>query len=204
MTQIAKNIRLRRLELGLSQQTLADLLGYTDRSSIAKIEAGRAELTGSKILALAEALCCSADALLGKENTDPSVCFNVIGEVSCGFGSVAYEEFGEKIEIPVSRLHGRKKDDFFVLKIKGQSMYPDYRQGDLVLIEKTPTVKSGQVGVVIYDDEMGTLKRIEFGADNTLRLIPINPSFPPVTLKGEELSHCKILGVPRLLIREIE
>lgn len=65
MLPLYDNIRRRRIELGLSQQELAERSGYTDRSSIAKIEAGKVDLTQSKILAIAKALNISPGTLMG-------------------------------------------------------------------------------------------------------------------------------------------
>lgn len=45
MNQLYKNIRSRRLQLGMSQEELAQKVGYTDRTSIAKIEAGKVDLS---------------------------------------------------------------------------------------------------------------------------------------------------------------
>lgn len=49
MKQLYKNIRKFREELGLSQQELAEKVGYKSRTSIAKIEAGKVDLSNSKI-----------------------------------------------------------------------------------------------------------------------------------------------------------
>ncbi len=46
---LAENIKNRRLELGLSQQELADAMGYKSRSTIAKIEAGENSVPAKKI-----------------------------------------------------------------------------------------------------------------------------------------------------------
>ena len=59
----------------MSQTVLADLTGYTDRSSIAKIEAGEVDLTLQKILTFAKALRVSPGDLMGdvleyKKNDD--------------------------------------------------------------------------------------------------------------------------------------
>lgn len=45
MLALYDNIKKRRMELGMTQDDLAKLTGYTDRSSIAKIEAGKVDLT---------------------------------------------------------------------------------------------------------------------------------------------------------------
>lgn len=63
-------IRNRRKELRMTQDELARLTGYNDRSSIAKIEAKKADLSQSKIIAFAEALKVTTSYLMdgdGKE-----------------------------------------------------------------------------------------------------------------------------------------
>ena len=65
MLPLYDNIRRRRIELGMSQQDLAEKAGYTDRSSIAKIETGKVDLTQSKIIAIAKALEISPGTLMG-------------------------------------------------------------------------------------------------------------------------------------------
>ena len=56
MLALYKNIKARRLELKMSQDRLAELTGYKDRSSIAKIEKREVDLAESKIREFATAL----------------------------------------------------------------------------------------------------------------------------------------------------
>jgi len=70
MLGLYDNIKRRRIELGMSQDELAKLTGYTDRSSIAKIEAGKVDLTRSKIMLFAEALRISPADLMGWESDE--------------------------------------------------------------------------------------------------------------------------------------
>ena len=85
-------------------------------------------------------------------------------------------------------------------------MYPIYMDGDKVLIVKQSTLNnSGDVGVVIYDDNCGTLKKVEYvKGEDWLELIPINPMYQRERIEGEKLEHCRVIGIPTLLIREIE
>ena len=139
--------------------------------------------------------------------TEDYTTFPVIGEVAAGYDHIAVEDWdGDTVDIPNSFLKGHRKDEFFVLRVKGDSMYPEYQDGDKVLILKQPSLNySGQVGVVIYDGEIGTLKRVEYvQGEDWMRLVPINPSFPPLRIEGFALEQCKVLGIPKLLIREIE
>lgn len=88
-------------------------------------------------------------------------------------------------------------------------MYPTYQTGDRVLILRQKDVPtSGAVGAVMYDDECATLKIIEKrtskDGNNFIRLKPINPQYPPRDICGEELEHFSVIGIPKLLIRDIE
>lgn len=140
------------------------------------------------------------------EVSNDNVSFPVIGGVAAGYDYIAYEDWnGDSIEIPRSYLHGRQPQEYFVLRVQGDSMYPDYQNGDHVLVLRQSTMdRSGQVGVVIYGDENATLKRIEYSeGENWFTMRPINPQFPPVTIRDEALEHCTVLGVAKMVIREL-
>lgn len=74
--KIGDRIRFRREELGLSQDELAQKLGYKSRSSINKIEKGQNDIPQSKVRDFAIALDTTAEYLLGldkKENTKADI-----------------------------------------------------------------------------------------------------------------------------------
>lgn len=60
MSELGKKIKLRREELGLSQDDLARMLGYKHKSSINKIELGAADVPRAKVPAFAKALGMTA------------------------------------------------------------------------------------------------------------------------------------------------
>lgn len=60
-----ERVKLKRIEIGLSQEAFAIRCGYTDRSSIAKIEKGEIDISRSKIIALSTALGVSPSYLMG-------------------------------------------------------------------------------------------------------------------------------------------
>lgn len=68
MSVLNERIKQRREELEMSQAELAELLGYSDRSTIAKIEKGTNDITQSKIEAFAKALRTTPAYLMGWEN----------------------------------------------------------------------------------------------------------------------------------------
>lgn len=211
---IYDRIKYLREKQGLSQQDLAEKVGFKTASAVNKIELGLRDINQSKVVAFAQALETTPSYLMGWDDnlkapdvSTETVTFPVIGEIAAGYDNIAVEDWsGDTVEIPISYLKGRNKEDYFVLSVKGNSMYPLYIDGDKVLILKQSTLDySGEIGAILYDDEIATLKKVEYViGEDWLKLIPINPEYMPKEIKNEDLDHCRVIGVPKLLIREIE
>ena len=212
---IGKNIKNRRKELDLTQEDIAKRIGVS-KQTVQKYESGViANIPSDKIEMVAEILKTTPAKLMGWEDsnryisptiTDDVVTFPVIGEIAAGYDEIAVEDWsGETVEVPKSYLRGREHSEFFVLSVHGDSMYPLYQDGDKVLILRQSTLnRSGDVGAIVYDGECATLKKIEYAqGEDWLRLIPINPNYPPREITGSDLEQCRVLGVPTLLVREI-
>lgn len=76
MLELYKNIKERRLKLGMTQTELAEKLGYSDKSAIAKIESGKIDIPQSKIVAFAKALHTSPSELMGWDEPKNEYYFN--------------------------------------------------------------------------------------------------------------------------------
>ena len=63
--EIGSRIRAKREELGMTQEQLANKLGYKSKSSITKIESGERDLRQKKIKTIADALGTTPDYLMG-------------------------------------------------------------------------------------------------------------------------------------------
>lgn len=217
---IYDRIRKLREEKGMSQQELAERVGFKTASAVNKIELGLRNINQSKVSDFAKALNTTTSYLIDGEDrpnaqsfklvpptiTDDVVTFPVIGEIAAGYDEIAVEDWsGETVEVPKSYLRGRDRSEFFVLSVHGDSMYPLYQDGDKVLILRQSTLnRSGDVGAIVYDGECATLKKIEYvQGEDWLKLIPINPNYPPREITGSDLEQCRVLGVPTLLVREI-
>lgn len=182
-------------------------------------EKGTREPNSDDLVSYAKSYGVSIDYLIGRTETrTPAVSssapgistkfvtFPVIGEVAAGYDHYADEDWTEgNIDVPETWLKGKPKDDFFVLRVSGDSMHPQYQNGDVVLVQKQATMDySGQIGVVLYDDDKATLKRVEFiMGEDWMKLSPINPQYPPIMVRDEKLEHCRVLGVPKMLVRNI-
>lgn len=190
--------RLRELK-GLSQEALAEMVGYTDRSSIAKIEAGKVDLTQSKIAAFAAALSVSPARLMGIEDRpayDPSAFsplprtkeWHVLGATACG-RPIHEEIFDETVTAP----EDIKAD--VVFRCVGDSMInARIFDGDLVFIRLRPEVENGRIAVVRIGDEYTLKKVYYFPEEGRLVLRPCNPLMSDKVFTGEQLNDIEIVG----------
>jgi transcriptional regulator with XRE-family HTH domain len=92
MLALYKNIKARRLELKMSQDRLAELTGYKDRSSIAKIEKGEVDLAESKIREFAKALKITPQELMGWDDPDADISIDETFERICEFYNILNPE----------------------------------------------------------------------------------------------------------------
>ena len=148
----------------------------------------------------------SAPSLPSPAITEDTVTFPVITSVAAHYDSVSIDESatGDKIEVPRAYLKGRKAEEFCAMRVRGDSMYPDFRNGDIVLVLKQSTMNhSGEIGVISYGDDEMTIKRINYvDGEDWLELVPLNNLYPPKRIEGVDLESCHVIGIPRVLIRE--
>lgn len=212
MPSFGSNLRYLRKTKQMTQIELADALGLA-YSTISMYERGEREPSFEVMETIADYFNVTMDFLVGKDIlsnnaahvTDDVVRFPVLGDVAAGFEHVALTDWeGATAEFPRSALRGRPAEDYLALRVCGDSMYPFYLDGDVVLILRADTLEhDGQVALVRYDGENATLKKVEQLADG-LRLIPLNPIYPPRIISGVDLEQCSIIGIPRLLLRNVE
>lgn len=148
----------------------------------------------------------SAPSLPSPAITEDTVTFPVITSVAAHYDGVSIDEsaVGEKIEVPRAYLKGRKAEDFCAMRVRGDSMYPAFQNGDIVLVLRQSTMNhSGEIGVISYGDDEMTIKRINYvDGEDWLKLVPLNPAYPPRRIEGVDLESCHIIGIPQVLIRE--
>ena len=230
MLELYKNIKKFRVQNDMSQAELAKLTGYTDRSSIAKIEKGLVDLSLSKIEAFADALGVDPGDLMGDEwessivdnarldlaehfnydafniakfqdaehldgisahtvvcekgleyTTKPLNCIPIYGTIPAGIPVAAIQDIEGYEEIDPSMLRGGKR--YFGLKVKGNSMYPMFMEGDTIIVNQQPDCESGQICAVRVNGDDATLKKvIKQGATTVLQ--PLNPEYEPMFFVG--------------------
>lgn len=148
----------------------------------------------------------SAPSLPSPTITEDTVTFPIVTSVAAHYDSVSTDESatGERIEVPSAYLKGRKPKEFCAMRVRGDSMFPSFQDGDVVLVLRQTTMNhSGEIGVISYGDDEMTIKRINYvDGEDWLELVPLNNLYPPRRIEGVDLESCHIIGIPRVLIRE--
>ncbi|MBE6679405.1 MAG: LexA family transcriptional regulator [Ruminococcaceae bacterium] len=107
-------------------------------------------------------------------------------------GSGVHLESNDATEISVVENEKTKRADF-ALRVSGDSMEPRYHDGDILLVENTPSIEVGELGIFICDGE-GYFKELGNGC-----LISLNKKYEPIPLSQFESFSCRgtVIGTLR-------
>ena len=197
-------------------------ISKVNEGAISQYRAGKYKASQRSLDKLARALNVSIPWLMGADVpmtdeptaptlpsptiTEDTMTFPVITSVAAHYDGVSIDESttGEKIEVPRAYLKGRKAEEFCAMRVRGDSMFPAFQNGDVVLVLRQSTMNhSGEIGVISYGDDEMTIKRINYvDGEDWLELVPLNPAYPPRRIEGVDLESCHVIGIPRVLIRE--
>ena len=202
---LASNIRYLRKKQGWSQEYLAERLGYKSYTTIQKWESGVSEPPLKKAHAIAELFQVDIDDLTKKDleklqnpgdafdsNLAPlprkslcSIRIPVLGSVPAGTPIEAIQDIVDWEEIPGDA--GAAGQEYFALQVSGDSMYPEYLTGDVVIVRRQSTCDTGDDCIVYVNGYDATLKTVKLNSDGSITLHPINPQYPPRTFSAEEV-----------------
>lgn len=102
----------------------------------------------------------------------------ILGKVTAGQPILAVENYEGFIQYPAG-VCALPDNDLFALRVTGSSMIEaGILDGDIVIVEKTPTAENGDIVVALIDDE-ATVKRF-FKEDGHFRLQPENRTMLPI------------------------
>lgn len=132
---------------------------------------------------------------LNKANTNSAVVF-VYGTIPAGVPMECIEDIIDTEEISADMLKGDKQ--FFGLKVKGDSMFPDYLDGDTLILEKTSDFENGQDCVVMINGNDGTFKRV-FKNEQGIILQPLNNNYQPMIYSNEQIETLPIRIIGRVV-----
>ena len=192
---IGPQIRLLRKEANMTQQELASKL-YVSQQAVGKWERGEATPNPETIVAMSRIFGVSADTLLG-ESAPPlstgGTWVPVLGDVAAGIPIEAVENIVDYEEIDTAMAANGK---YYGLRIKGSSMEPRIRDGDVVIVRQQEDADTGDTAVVLVNGESATVKRIKKEPDGGLWLLPNNPAYDPQHYSPAEVAEkpVRIIG----------
>lgn len=188
--------RIKQLRTGLEmkQSDLAKRLNV-GQNTISNWETGKTEPDTGSLQKMASLFGVSIDYILGHvtlKTSEEGLQVPVLGDVAAGIPIEAIQDIVDYEEIDAA-LAG--SGDFFGLRLKGASMEPRMREGDVVIVRKQDDVESGDVAVVMVNGDNATVKRIKKGPSG-ITLIPNNPVFDPMFYTNDEIQSLpvRILG----------
>ena len=203
MSELSTRVRLRREALGLSQEQLAQRMGYRSKSSITKLEKGVNDIPQARLEELAQALETTPAYLLGLDAPCPPPGFEplpamtmvpLVGSIACGTPITAEQNVEQYIGVPAA-WHAD-----FALTCHGDSMAPTICDGDIVCVRIQSDVENGGIAAVRIGQEI-VLRRIyrqgdvvTLTADNTAVCPPMvcmGPALNKIQIEGRAVGFCR-------------
>lgn len=193
---LGKNIKAARLALGITQEDLATRLNLS-KASISKYESGSLEPNSQTLLRISQILKISIDSLLENEQhisqspTKPrrkGVRIPVLGRVQAGMPVEAMEEILDYEEITEEMA---ATGEFFGLYVRGDSMRPDFKPDDIVIVKQQPTADNGDIVVALVNGDDATIKKFKY-TPNGIALIPINESYPTLYYTNQQIEDLPV------------
>ncbi len=194
-------IRIKELrkQKGTTLQKLADYL-HTATSTISQYETGKREASFDTLSKIADYFNVSIDYLLGRESIEEKkpgiVKIPVYGYIPAGIPTEMidtsfiedYEEISEEL------CKGGK--EYFGLKVKGNSMFPEFRDGDTIIFRKQDDCENNDYCAVSINHTESTFKKV-IKKESGITLLPLNPEFEPMFFTNQEIEELPItiLGV---------
>ena len=205
-----------RKEKGLTQKQVAEVLGTTyvtvgnwERGSnfpdvpMAKKVAAFYGVTVDELMQGAKAAPVKEIEYVPSDRTKKFIRVPVLGRIPAGIPIEAIEDIEDWEDYPVSdTIRGRQ---YFGLKVAGDSMEPEYRDGDVLIIQQQDTCNSGDDCAVMVNGDDATFKRVRL-QENGLTLQPLNPKYNPRFYSAQEVESLpvRIRGVVVEIRRKVK
>mgnify|MGYP001564952366 CR=1 FL=1 len=85
----------------------------------------------------------------------------------------------------------------FALRVRGDSMLPEFREGDMIVVDPDLSPRSGDFVVAVVDATgEATFKRYQKKKDGEV-LMPLNPDYVPIMLRPEHRLVGKVIRLVR-------
>ena len=117
----------------------------------------------------------------------PSRIFAYYGKIAAAGTSVEFSDIAAGVRTYPGNEINKNAD--YVIGVNGTSMEPEYFDGDIVYVQKTDHIETGDIGIFQKGNNIYIKKAGENG------LISLNPYYPPLTPDGDRITVLgKVLG----------
>ncbi|MFC3468123.1 transcriptional regulator [Staphylococcus saprophyticus] len=115
----------------------------------------------------------------------------VVSQISAGLPIYSEENLIDYTYIATKNLSADK--ELFGLKVSGDSMDKEFKDGEVVIVEKDSVVENGQIGVVQINGYNATVKRVRYN-DDQLILLPESNNNEHLPQVYNDTDDVKIIG----------
>jgi len=195
---ISKILKERRKALGYTLLDIAKMMDVSE-ATVQRWESGNIKsLRYERVGKLSEILKVSPADLMGWTEEHPkekAVRIPVYAAIPAGIPLEAVDDIVDWEEISPDMA---KQGEFFALRVKGDSMEPRIRDGDVVIVRCQSAVDNGDVAVVMVNASDATLKRFH-ATPAGVKLLPDNPSHNPMFFTPEEVEQLPVRVLGRVV-----
>lgn len=126
---------------------------------------------------------------------------NILKTIKSDYDYLAPENIVGTINVEKSLVGNG--EDYFALKIKGDSMSPVLIENDIAIIKKQENFESGNIVVAIVNHNEATIRKVRKN-DTSILLQSFNPNYEPIVFTYDEMETIPvtIIGVVKQLKRE--
>jgi repressor LexA len=119
----------------------------------------------------------------------------VLGYVAAGVPIDAIEEIIDWEEIPKEMA---VRGEYFGLKIKGDSMAPDIKNKDVVIVRQQPDAENDEIVIVTINGDEGVCKKLKKSPEG-ITLISRNPAYEPMFFTPQEVTELPVAIVGKVI-----
>lgn len=206
---VGERIKKIRQENAVSQTTLANACKIS-KQTLYKYENNIiTNIPSDKIVLIAKYLSVTPALLMGWEEKQQVVQLPqsnifmrpIFNSVAAGFGVIAQDTIVDYMPTYISVP--AEQEQYIWINVTGDSMSPLIDDGSIILVRKQTSVDSGQIAVILIDDEEAVVKKVTY-SDDWIELISINPYYPPRRFEGADVQKIRVLGIVKDVCKHLQ
>lgn len=198
MSALGDRIRKARKERGMTQSELAHALGISVQA-ISQWESGKTLPTTDRLILISDMLGMDLRSALFRGELGPyrgdvrggRFVVPLLSRVAAGHWSEVVAEQHVTDETKAFEIHWPPVGPAFALEIEGESMLPEFKPGDVIIVDTGIEPIPGDFVVAMLEGQSeATFKKYrprgnDMDGNPVIELTPLNPDYPPLTISSK-------------------